>query len=122
MLPPPTPPPPPSPCHAPVRSLFLRASQTHNCRVLQESLYGYHINRNAAATAAAASLTDESNSDRNVSCLPDGIPQQINEPMMDPDLAMALRISEQEEQQHQLDLQREQEMLEEVLRLSLQEK
>lgn len=41
---------------------------------------------------------------------------------LDADLAMALRISEQEQNILQEELKREQEMLEEVLRLSLQEK
>lgn len=41
---------------------------------------------------------------------------------IDADLAMALRISEQEQKQLQEDLKREQQMLEEVLRLSLEEK
>lgn len=79
-------------------------------------MYGYH--RNATTVASA----DETNSSEPCSGLPDGIPQQINEPMMDPDLAMALRISEQEQHQRQLDIQREQEMIEEALRLSLQDK
>lgn len=55
-----------------------------------------------------------------VNALPDGIPQ--HDLVMDPDLAMALRISEQEQRHRQEDLQREQEMIEEALRLSLQEK
>lgn len=41
---------------------------------------------------------------------------------IDDDLAMALRISELEQKQIEDDLKREQEMLEEVLRLSLEEK
>lgn len=41
---------------------------------------------------------------------------------MDADLAMALRISEQEQKRIEDELKREEEMLAEVLRLSLQEK
>lgn len=41
---------------------------------------------------------------------------------MDNDLVMALKISEQEQKLLQEELKREQDMLEEVLRLSLQEK
>lgn len=55
--------------------------------------------------------------------------QQPNQPTanrlsqsVDTDLAMALRISELEQQKLQEDLKREQEMLEEVIRLSLEEK
>ncbi|XP_037949868.1 ankyrin repeat domain-containing protein 13D-like [Teleopsis dalmanni] len=40
---------------------------------------------------------------------------------MDPDLAMALRLSRQDQQQYELDRKREEEMLEQVLKLSLQE-
>ena len=40
---------------------------------------------------------------------------------MDPDLAMALRLSQQDQQQYEQELQREQEMLEQVLKLSMQE-
>lgn len=50
---------------------------------------------------------------------PNPSPSQYN---IDADLAMALRISEQEQKSFQEELKREQEMLEEVLRLSLQEK
>lgn len=55
-----------------------------------------------------------------MNALPDGIPQ--HDPVMDPDLAMALRISEQEQRLRQEELQREEDMIEEALRLSLQEK
>lgn len=41
---------------------------------------------------------------------------------MDSDLAIALRLSEQEQKAIEDDIRREQEMLEEVLRLSLEEK
>lgn len=41
---------------------------------------------------------------------------------LDADLAMALRISQQEQQRMEDELKREEEMLAEVLRLSLQEK
>ncbi|XP_055372297.1 ankyrin repeat domain-containing protein 13D [Condylostylus longicornis] len=40
----------------------------------------------------------------------------------DPDLAMALRISEQEQKEYELQLQQEQEMMERILKLSLEEK
>lgn len=55
----------------------------------------------------------------NVNQLPEPAPSQYS---IDADLAMALRISEQEQQLIQEELKREQEMLDEVLRLSLQEK
>lgn len=55
----------------------------------------------------------------NVNQSPTPAPSQYN---VDADLAMALRISEQEQKLIQEELKREQEMLEEVLRLSLQEK
>lgn len=41
---------------------------------------------------------------------------------MDNDLAMALRISEQEQHDRQLELEREEKLLQEILALSLQEK
>lgn len=41
---------------------------------------------------------------------------------MDADLAMALRISEQEQQRIEEEIKREEELLAEVLRLSLEEK
>lgn len=64
-----------------------------------------------------------SNGDLNADQQPQ-IPITANHvpPNVDNDLAMALRISELEQQQLQEEMKREQEMLEEVLRLSLQEK
>lgn len=87
------------------------------CRVLQESLYGYHVQhyRNGGDQTNDALVAPTI----TVNALPDGIPQHA---VVDPDLAMALRISEQEQQLRQDELQREQEMIEEALRLSLQEK
>ncbi|XP_055838007.1 ankyrin repeat domain-containing protein 13D isoform X1 [Episyrphus balteatus] len=41
---------------------------------------------------------------------------------MDPDLAMALRLSQQDQHQYELELQKEQEMIEQALKLSLAEK
>lgn len=91
-------------------------------RVLQESLYGYHIGhyRNAGDPTNDGDIALEAPTIA-VHALPDGIPQQDHPVMMDPDLAMALRISEHEQRLRQEELQREQEMFEEALRLSLQE-
>lgn len=41
--------------------------------------------------------------------------------VIDPDLALALRLSQQEQQEYEQQRQREQQMLEEALKLSLQE-
>lgn len=71
-------------------------------RVLHESLYGY---QNSIASEAGQ---PQPNSIFGLSDLDD-------------DLALALRISEQEQQQRQDELRREQEMIEEALRLSLEE-
>ena len=46
----------------------------------------------------------------------------VNNECLDTDLALALRISEQEQREIERELQQEQEMMEQVLRLSLQEK
>lgn len=89
-------------------------------------MYGYH--RNSALTIPSpqqpvgGSLTNDSNTALSAIPLPDGIPQHISEPAIDPDLAMALRISEQEQLERQKEIEREQELFEEVLRLSLEEK
>lgn len=40
---------------------------------------------------------------------------------IDPDLALALRLSQQDQQQYELERKREQEMIEQALKLSLQE-
>lgn len=41
---------------------------------------------------------------------------------MDSDLAMALRMSEEENRERQLEIEREEKLLQEILELSLQEK
>ncbi|XP_067627016.1 ankyrin repeat domain-containing protein 13D isoform X2 [Eurosta solidaginis] len=70
-------------------------------RILQESLCG--------AVRATGSPANENDDD-------DG-----GFRYMDPELAMALRLSRQDQQQYELELQREQEMIEQALKLSLQE-
>lgn len=45
-----------------------------------------------------------------------------NDYFMDSDLAMALRLSEQEHKKRELELKEEEEMIEKALKLSLQEK
>lgn len=103
-----------------MRPLSARFLFFYICRVLQESLYGYHIQNNRAEQTIEGDTTLEAPT-ITVNALPDGIPQ--HDPIiMDPDLAMALRISEQEQRLRQEEIQREQEMIEEALRLSLQEK
>lgn len=89
-------------------------------RALHESLYG------CLPTPENISVN---NGDVNVNQQQPPPPPLPNQPTanrvsqnVDDDLAMALRISELEQQQLQDDLKREQEMLEEVLRLSLEEK
>lgn len=87
-------------------------------RALHESLYG---------SLPTPENVSANNGDVNVNQQQQ--PSPTNQPTanrvsqnVDDDLAMALRISELEQQQLQDDLKREQEMLEEVLRLSLEEK
>lgn len=46
----------------------------------------------------------------------------ITPPEMDSDLAMALRISEEEQRERQLEIDREDKLLQEILELSMQEK
>lgn len=124
------------------------------CRVLQESLYGYHHNQFAAAAAAAGGHHSSALLD-SVATTPDhhnnepesfgGFPASANNAKptddfssvlvpqrpttampavggdLDADLAMALRISEQEQAERLAELDREQQMLDMALRLSLQE-
>lgn len=83
-------------------------------RVLHESLYGYYPTSESVNTG---------NGDVNQPHQPQQNTAIRSPPEnLDADLAMALRISEQEQKLLQEELKREQEMLEEVLRLSLQEK
>lgn len=83
-------------------------------RVLHESLYGY------MATSDIANMENGNLNQHQ----PNGNAAAIGSPanFVDPDLAMALRISEQEQKQLQEQLQREAEELEEVLRLSINDK
>lgn len=84
-------------------------------RALHESLYG--------CMATIADNANATNGELNVSQVQPNPPTANGSAHnIDADLAMALRISEAEQRQRQEELQREQEMLEEVLRLSLQEK
>lgn len=69
-------------------------------RVLQESLCG--------ATLTTGSPVIDDNDDSGFR-------------YVDPDLAMALRLSRHDQEEYELELQREQEMLEQALKLSLQE-
>lgn len=71
------------------------------CRVLQESLC-------AVATTTGGSPLSEDDDDGGFKYI-------------DPDLALALRLSQQDQQQYELERQREQEMIEQALKLSLQE-
>lgn len=78
--------------------------------MLHESLYGYY------PTAESVNTGNGVINPNNGTAIRSPIES------VDADLAMALRISEQEQQKLQDELKREQEMLEEVLRLSLEEK
>ncbi|EDW79774.1 uncharacterized protein Dwil_GK17840, isoform A [Drosophila willistoni] len=71
-------------------------------RVLQESLLG------AAGAHASGSPVSEDDDDGGFR-------------YVDPDLAMAMRLSQQDQQKYELERQREQEMIEQALKLSLQE-
>lgn len=86
-------------------------------RVLHESLYGYYPTSESTQTGNG----DLTPSNQHQSQLNTAIRSPTTD-NLDADLAMALRISEQEQQILQEELKREQEMLEEVLRLSLEEK
>ncbi|KAH8300079.1 hypothetical protein KR044_009526 [Drosophila immigrans] len=70
-------------------------------RVLQESLLGAHGN----ASGSPVSEDDDDGGFR----------------YMDTDLAMAMRLSQQDQQKYELERKREQEMIEQALKLSLQE-
>lgn len=89
------------------RSHFTQAfcvcvfSLFHFHSVLQESLLGAHGN----ASGSPVSEDDDDGGFR----------------YMDTDLAMAMRLSQQDQQKYELDCQREQEMIEQALKLSLQE-
>lgn len=80
-------------------------------RVLHESLYGLHTSERTQITYTANGLSPSENNHVET------VTQTL-----DADLAIALRLSEQEQRLLQEQMQREQEMLEEVLRLSLEEK
>lgn len=58
---------------------------------------------------------------RSASDSPDGN-STPSSPSIDPDLAMALRLSQEEQDERQQELLREQEMLEKAIRLSMEEK
>uniref|UniRef100_A0A1A9UR25 ANK_REP_REGION domain-containing protein n=1 Tax=Glossina austeni TaxID=7395 RepID=A0A1A9UR25_GLOAU len=77
---------------------FLTEEDEQLQRVLQESLYAVH-------TASSPASDDD-----------DGGFKYI-----DPDLALALRLSQQDQQQYEMERQREQEMIEQALKLSLQD-
>lgn len=85
-------------------------------RVLQESLYGYHTSSLSTVPASTNHTQNVSSTiDTNAPQLPDAI-------SIDSDLQMALQISIREQEARQEEILREQQMLEEVLRLSLEEK
>lgn len=94
-------------------SLVPRNSRnfSFNFRVLHESLYGYVPQSPGTPTAGNGELNQS----------PAGA---IRSPVdnLDAELAMALKISEQEQKLLQEQLKREQEELEEVLRLSMEDK
>lgn len=85
----------------------------HHFRVLHESLYGYYPTSESVNTGNGELNQQQPHQNTAIRTPADNL---------DADLAMALRISEQEQKLLQEELKREQEMLEEVLRLSLQEK
>lgn len=82
-------------------------------RVLQESLYGYH-------SSASASTNHTQNVSPIDSTIPVVVP--VDSIRIDTELQRALRISIREQEARQEELIREQQLLEEVLRLSLEEK
>ncbi|KAH8283556.1 hypothetical protein KR018_006456 [Drosophila ironensis] len=71
-------------------------------RVLQESLLGAHTN---PQSGSPASEDDDDGGFR----------------YMDPDLAMAMRLSQQDQRKYELERQQEEEMIEQALKLSMQE-
>lgn len=74
-----------------------------HCRVLQESLLGAHANPQSGSPAS-----EEDDDDGGFR-------------FIDPDLAMAMRLSQQDQRKYELERQQEQEMIEQALKLSLQE-
>ncbi|KAH8337043.1 ankyrin repeat domain-containing protein 13D [Drosophila kikkawai] len=72
-------------------------------RVLQESLMGAHANPQSGSPAS-----EEEDDDGGFR-------------FIDPDLAMAMRLSQQDQRKYELERQQEQEMIEQALKLSLQE-
>lgn len=91
-------------------------------RVLHESLYGYRQSAIERSTSANQLTTPASNP-LSTDLPPFAFsPRDRNDSRMDADLAMALRISEQEQQRIAEEIKREEEMLAEVLLLSLEEK
>lgn len=88
-------------------------------RVLQESMFGYHSQ--LAGSSDPTNTPAENNT--NLFTLPIGADDLESRPTtLDADLAKALLMSEQEQRERHLETEREQQMLEEVLRLSLQDK
>lgn len=85
-------------------------------RVLHESLYGY--------VPQSPGTPNAGNGELNQQQLPPFNHAAVRPPIdnLDAELAMALRISEQEQKLLQEQLKREQEELEEVLRLSMEDK
>lgn len=101
-------------------SPFACAFFRFHFRVLHESLYGYYPTSESINVENGLLNPNHTTAIRSpVAAVATAATTPGN---LDADLAMALRISEQDQQQLQEDLKREQEMLEEVLRLSLQEK
>ena len=78
---------------------------------MHESLYAYP--HNFTNTLISASQQPDGN---------DGDQLPSHSPVIDNDLVMALKISEQEQLIRQQELQREQEMIEEAIRLSMLDK
>ena len=76
-------------------------------RALQESLL----------TSFQASSSSSNSGQNNSEDVTDSIPDY-----MDPNLELAIKLSQEEERRREEDARREQEMLEQVLRLSLEEK
>lgn len=85
--------------------------------MLHESLYGYRI-----STIETQITTGEQTNGQQQLTLENFTSEMSPSLSLDNDLAMALRISEQEQNALQEELRREEEMLAEVLRLSLEEK
>lgn len=89
------------------------------CRVLQESLYSAH-----SLTATSNNIGSGSNQRNDSNVQKDAANETEDDGAydnIDPDLALALRLSQEEQQQYELERQREQEMVEQALKLSLQD-